>query len=259
MTIKSLIIPFVEGKYTAEYIANTFWYEGVARVNRITLLPNLYQNQVFFIAYVDIEEWFDSEYAYNFINNLKNLSNVSYLYHTNKLYWTVGLNTHNSGNIYLYSYSTDFPKSYFIKEDEDYHGIDDFYYLKQYFMQIQDSDSEDEDDDDQYDFESCSNSRTNSECGYAQIHSFDEEQPQPTDSLQLKLSNIFDDSIKTMDSLDSIETNNSSPYLVPSSSLKSSTKEQQDEWTDLNHEIKKWEHMNYIIMEMVHQNPTVYI
>jgi hypothetical protein len=261
MTIKSLIIPFVENIYTAEYIANAFWYQGVARVSRITLLPDLYLNIVYYMAYVEVEEWFDTEFAYNFIYNLKYSNKIAILNHNDELFWQVGINTHNSGNLFLYSYTSDFHKSFFIKDDvynKENEIIDNIQYIHEYLKLIQDSDSEynDSDSDSDSDSNSNSNSDSNSDPHFAKIHAFSGENCSSLSPLNTSISSSdFNNTTDSIDSNNSFNKQYNKYSYIQSSIEKPSYLEQENEWHDLNHEIKQWKIINNMILEMMEQNP----
>lgn len=119
MTIKSFTIPAVELKYTPEYIANTLWKQKIAKVKSITMIPYLRDNVVFYLVYVYIENWSDTEIAYNFINRLKDTNKETRLVHNLDNWWNIELNTHNSGNINLYSYTKKFDDDYFKEKDDN--------------------------------------------------------------------------------------------------------------------------------------------
>jgi len=116
MSIKSFTIPSVELKYTSEYIATKLWKLEIAKVDCITMIPYLRDNEVFNLAYVYIESWCDSEAAFNFINSLKDFTKETRLFHNSDDWWSIEMNTHNSGNINLYSYTKKF-NNYFFEKD----------------------------------------------------------------------------------------------------------------------------------------------
>jgi hypothetical protein len=64
--IKSLFISGVQEEYTAEFIANLFYVDGIATVSRITLLPEDHLDDTmdpekkYFKAYIEILHWHDS-------------------------------------------------------------------------------------------------------------------------------------------------------------------------------------------------------
>jgi hypothetical protein len=118
MSIKTITIPSVELKYTPEYIADIFWRQKIAQVKKITMIPYLRNNDVYNIVYIYIETWCDSESAYNFIQRLKDSTKEARLVHNSDDWWHVEINTHNSGDIYLYNYSREFNKDYFLKEED---------------------------------------------------------------------------------------------------------------------------------------------
>ena len=117
MSITSFTIPSVELKYTSEYIASTLWKQKIAKVNCITMIPYLRDNEVFNLAYVYIDTWSDSEIAYNFINRLKDSTKETRLVHNSDDWWNVEMNTHNSGNMNLYSYTKNFKNDFFEQDN----------------------------------------------------------------------------------------------------------------------------------------------
>lgn len=116
MSIKSLMIPCVEIEYSQEYIANVFWRQGIAQVSNITLIPYLKNTEIYNFAYITIQEWCDSESAYNFIYRISSTNKEARLVHNDDDWWPVQLNTHNNGDINVGVYTVSFDSSYFIKE-----------------------------------------------------------------------------------------------------------------------------------------------
>jgi hypothetical protein len=75
----SLYIPHVEYGIDAQYIANTFYYQNIATIKRITLIPYIkpvgkYDYICLQRAYIDIHMWHDSEAAYSFIQRVRSPS-----------------------------------------------------------------------------------------------------------------------------------------------------------------------------------------
>lgn len=122
MPIKSVMILCVESQYTQEYIANVFWEQYIAKVSSITLIPYIKNLEIYNIAYITINEWCDSEIAYNFINSLDDSSKeVSIMYdYENDKWWSVQLNTHNNGDINGYDYTVKFNSEFYKINDENY-------------------------------------------------------------------------------------------------------------------------------------------
>lgn len=123
MSINSLMISRILPQYTAEYIANVFWYQNIAQVSSITLFPYLQGSHVFQRAYVTIAAWSDSEVAYNLIQRLKDDTKKTRIVHHDDLWWPVQVNTDIAGYYYLAPYTTTFSDSYYFKpetlEDEE--------------------------------------------------------------------------------------------------------------------------------------------
>lgn len=125
MSIKSLMIPFVESQYTQEYIANVFWSQYIAKVSMITLIPYIKNSTICSIAYISIAEWCDSEAAYNFIQRLNNPDKETRIVHYEDEWWPILLNTHNNGDINVGSYTRAFDSSYFVKEVQEPRVVDE--------------------------------------------------------------------------------------------------------------------------------------
>jgi hypothetical protein len=119
MSIKSVMISCVESQYTQEYIANVFWRQHIAKVGSITLIPYLKNGQICSIAYIAIDEWCDSEAAYNFIQRLKDSSREVRIVHHDDEWWPVEINTHNNGEIYVGAYTMAFMSDYFVRDEQD--------------------------------------------------------------------------------------------------------------------------------------------
>jgi hypothetical protein len=112
-TITSLVIPCVEMCYTAEYIANVFWSQGIAQVSSITLFPYPTNTEFLQMAYINIASWCDTEVAYNFLQRLKDMNKETRLVHSSEDWWLVEVNTNNG---FMFNYSTSFPPAYFEKD-----------------------------------------------------------------------------------------------------------------------------------------------
>lgn len=113
------MIPCVESQYTQEYIANVFWRQHIAKVSSITLIPYLRNGEIYNIAYIGIDEWCDSEAAYNFIQRVQNSNKEARLVHHDDDWWPIQLNTHNNGKINVGTYTVDFDSSYFNRVEYD--------------------------------------------------------------------------------------------------------------------------------------------
>lgn len=114
--ISSIIISGITEGYTSEYIANVLWKQGLAQVSRITMLPYLdhESNTICFTAYADIQEWADTEAAFNFIKRLDKTF-VARIVHNDDDSWHVRITTRYNANhnVHLYAYATNFNTQYF--------------------------------------------------------------------------------------------------------------------------------------------------
>lgn len=110
------MISNIESQYTAEYIANIFWNQNIAKVSNITLIPYLKDSEIYSVAYIAVNQWCESEAAYNFIQRLKNPDKEARIVHHEDNWWTVELNTHNNGNLEVGAYTEWFSSNYFTKK-----------------------------------------------------------------------------------------------------------------------------------------------
>jgi len=113
MSVKSLMFPCVESQYTHEYIANVLWRQHIAKVSSITMIPYIKNSEIYRIAYVNIDEWHDSEAAYNIIQRLKSSDYEARIVHNDDNWWVAQLNTHNNGDINVGPYTVKFDTLYF--------------------------------------------------------------------------------------------------------------------------------------------------
>lgn len=94
--ISSIYIPHVEKKYTAEFIAEVFLKNGIAKVSRVAI--ETYKNNIntdldkYKQAYVEIESWCETETAYNFIQRLKTPFLEARLVYEDDFWWSVEIN-----------------------------------------------------------------------------------------------------------------------------------------------------------------------
>ena len=114
-SINNLIIYCVELQYSHYYIADVFWYNNIAQVSKVTLIPYLKNGKVFNIAYITIGQWYDQ--AYNFIQRLKNPKNETRFVYNDDNWWPIKINTHNNGNIAVGNYTIEFDEDYFNQLD----------------------------------------------------------------------------------------------------------------------------------------------
>lgn len=125
MSIKSLTINCVESIYTQEYIANTFWKQQIARISSVTLIPFTKNGEKYNIAYINVDQWCDSENAYNFIRYLNNPFKETRLVHHEDNWWPVEINTHNNGSIDVDKYTVHFTSDYFQRSTNQYNLWED--------------------------------------------------------------------------------------------------------------------------------------
>lgn len=116
----NLMITCLEGEYTQEYIANVFWNLHIAKVSNITLIPFINkQSEICNIAYIKVNQWCESEAAYNFIRRLNAPDKEARIVHREYKWWPVQINTHNNGDISVGTYTVQFDSAYFERETYD--------------------------------------------------------------------------------------------------------------------------------------------
>lgn len=109
----NLMITSVENLYTAEYIANAFWNNRIAKVSKITLIPYLKNSEIYNVAYITIQQWFETEATYNFIQRINKQDGEARLVHHDEEWFPVQLNTHNNGELEVGDYTTIIPNQYY--------------------------------------------------------------------------------------------------------------------------------------------------
>jgi len=94
--IKSIYIPHVEEGITAEYIIDVFYLNDIATVSKITLIPHAsaskYTGETYSRAFVDINNWHETEAAYDFIRQLHRTDEETRFNHTCDSWWLVKIN-----------------------------------------------------------------------------------------------------------------------------------------------------------------------
>jgi hypothetical protein len=124
------MISQVKTHYTAQHIAFTLLNKEIFYVSSITLIPQIYNGEIYNIAYIDIHSYCDTEAAYEFIQNIK--YGLFLLEHDNDLdnVWVFQNNIHNSGQLSVGSFTTHFNHTfnYSIQEYRPILGINNDHY-----------------------------------------------------------------------------------------------------------------------------------
>jgi len=89
--ITSLLINNVEMGFNAQFISDILFFQGIAAVSKITLIPN-FEKPGYMQAYADIAEWQDTEAAFNFIMRLRSSKHQAKLIYYDENAWTVTIN-----------------------------------------------------------------------------------------------------------------------------------------------------------------------
>lgn len=111
------MINCIEIQYTQEYIANVFWRQDIAKVSSITLIPYIKNSEMYSIAYINIDEWCETEAAYNFIKRLKSVEKEARLVYHEDSWWPIQINTHNNGELSVGDYTVSFESDYWVKNE----------------------------------------------------------------------------------------------------------------------------------------------
>lgn len=127
---KNVMITSMEPLYSQEpikhdYIATVFWEKHIAQVSKITILPYTKQDETYYMAYINIKEWCDTESAYNFIHRLNDPTKETRLVHRDDEWWSVEINTHNNGELNVGNYTVNFDDSFFLRDPDNKEDDDD--------------------------------------------------------------------------------------------------------------------------------------
>ncbi len=120
--ITSLYIPHVEKHFNAQYIADIFSRNGLAKVSKIYIEPYKFimknRLNVYNRAYVEIDCWHETESAYSLIKRLRNPTTEARLVHRDDNWWAIDINRYpeifTSNNRVL----TLFPKNVVVENDD---------------------------------------------------------------------------------------------------------------------------------------------
>jgi hypothetical protein len=95
-SIRSIYIPHVEEGITAEYIIDVFYLNDIATVSKVTLIPHAspskYIGETYRHAFIDINNWHETEDAYDFIQRLHRADKETRFSHTCDSWWLVKIN-----------------------------------------------------------------------------------------------------------------------------------------------------------------------
>jgi hypothetical protein len=120
MAPKNLMIRFLDTKYDAEYIVKIFWEKEIAMLNSVTLVPQITNQDITNVAYITIDEYCETETAYEFICRIK--EDCYIILDDIDNYWILEKNVHNNGDFYLESFTKIFNKNYYY---HDFHHEED--------------------------------------------------------------------------------------------------------------------------------------
>ena len=95
-SITSIYIPRIESLFNAEFIADIFDRNGIAKVSRVYIEPykSIIKNDLnnYNRAYIAIKTWYDTEAAFNFIERLRNPTREARLVYSEDNWWPVNIN-----------------------------------------------------------------------------------------------------------------------------------------------------------------------
>jgi hypothetical protein len=94
--ITSIYIPRIEKKINAEFIANVFDRNGIAKVSKVYIEPYKYikngLNNNYNRAYIAIKFWYDTEAAFNFLGRLRKPNREARLVYRDDNWWPIDIN-----------------------------------------------------------------------------------------------------------------------------------------------------------------------
>lgn len=114
----------VETHFNHNFIADLFWRQNIAKVSLVTLVPYLKNEEVFYIAYITIGEWFNNIIAYNFMEKLMKEEGEARLIYEDENWWPVQINRHNDGTITVGAYTVQFTNNYFDRYEQEVADIE---------------------------------------------------------------------------------------------------------------------------------------
>ena len=124
-----LVIPCVEFPNTVNfneqhhYVAQTFLKQNIAKISDVTLIPYWRNEEVVYVGFITVQEWMDTENAYNFIKKLGNSGKEARIVYDVDYWWVIQLNTVNEGNFTVENYTMYFTYASDFDEFEDKHTI----------------------------------------------------------------------------------------------------------------------------------------
>lgn len=89
--INSLYISCIEKRFNANFIAAVFVRNSIAQVRKVYIEPYK-SNRKYNRAYIDIELWYDTEAAYNFIQRLRSPFHEARIVYGDDNWWVVDIN-----------------------------------------------------------------------------------------------------------------------------------------------------------------------
>lgn len=66
----NIMISDIKSQFTSEYIANVLWKREIAKVSSITLIPQIKNGEISYIAYIDIDSFCETAAAYDFVYHM---------------------------------------------------------------------------------------------------------------------------------------------------------------------------------------------
>ena len=111
----------LENQYNAEYIANYFWKNEIAKVSSVTILPYILDGIISNIAYIEIDNYCESESAAEFIRNITGVVPymVAHAEPEEENIWILEHNTHNDGVLCVGNFTTMFSQDFFEVKDKN--------------------------------------------------------------------------------------------------------------------------------------------
>lgn len=126
-SIKSIVISTIDIDHTPQEVFNILQNLNILTASRITMVKyNEWSSYLrceleFYRAYVEIDEWFDNDYANQFIHNLKSQNEQKIIYSENPYdtWWTVSIN-YNVDIPSILSYKDNTTVFYFVDKNDTF-------------------------------------------------------------------------------------------------------------------------------------------
>lgn len=145
--IQNIYIPRIESIFNAEFIADTFHKNGIAKVSKIYIEPYIEHNKYTITekynrAYINIKYWYNTKSATNFIDRLMNPNREVRLIYDDENWWPIHINnypekiTYKNNVLTIFNEISNEPQTFTQKSMNNYKNEMDTNILDDYLHEI---------------------------------------------------------------------------------------------------------------------------